>query len=185
MHVYTTGRHASSPRMYPRPARTHAQATPDGCTLQSPGTRGISMSHTHIPSTNWLTRLITIQHPDPHVRRRGRSLAIIVLTMIGLSFLLIPLVFVGGMQLSGVLMVGVSLLIYSLALFLAHRGQVTLGGWIAALCVTIGVAGSTFGEATMAPAVAYSGLVFLAFSILIVSQVMPSAHIWWALLVNL
>jgi rsbT co-antagonist protein RsbR len=134
---------------------------------------------------NWLTRLITIEHPDPHVRRRGRSLAIIVLTMIALSFLLVPLVVVGGMQLSGVLSVGVSLLIYSLALFLAHRGQVTLGGWIAAMCVTVGVTGSTFGDAAIVPALTYSGMVFLAFSVLIVSLVMPAARIWWALLINL
>jgi anti-anti-sigma regulatory factor len=134
---------------------------------------------------NWLTRLITIQHPDSHVRRRGRSLAIIVLTMIGLSFLLFPLVLVGGMQLSGVLMVGASLLIYGLALVLAHRGQVTLGGWIAAMCVTIGVTGSTFGDAALVPALTYSGMVFLAFSVLIVGLVMPAARIWWALLINL
>jgi anti-anti-sigma regulatory factor len=134
---------------------------------------------------NWLIGLITIQHPDPHVRRRGRSLAIIVLTMIGLSFLLLPLLFIGAMQLSGLLSVGVSLLIYSLALFLAHRGQVTSGGWIAALCVTIGVTGSTFGDAAIVPALTYSGMVFLAFSVLIVSLVMPAARIWWALLINL
>jgi anti-anti-sigma regulatory factor/Na+-transporting methylmalonyl-CoA/oxaloacetate decarboxylase gamma subunit len=134
---------------------------------------------------NWLTRLITIQHPDPHMRRRGRSLAIIVLTMIGLSFLLTPLVFVGGMQLSGVLSVGVSLLVYGLALFLAHRGQVTVGGWIAAMCVTIGVTGSTFTDAPIVPALTYSGMVFLALSVLIVSLVMPAARIWWALLINL
>jgi anti-anti-sigma regulatory factor len=134
---------------------------------------------------NGLARLITIQHPDPHVRRRGRSLAIIVLMMIALSFLLIPLVFIGGMQLSGVLAVGLSLLIYGLTLSLAHRGRVTLGGWIAAMCVTAGVTGSTFGEPSMVPAVTYSGLVFLAFSILIVSMVMPSARVWWALLINL
>jgi len=134
---------------------------------------------------NWLTQLITIQHPDPHVRRRGRSLAIIVLTMIALSLLLTPLVFIGAMQLSGVLSVGLSLLIYSLALFLAHRGHVTLGGWIAAMCVTIGVTGSTFGDAAIVPATTYSGMVFLAFSILIVSLVMPAARIWWALLINL
>jgi rsbT co-antagonist protein RsbR len=134
---------------------------------------------------NWLAGLITVQHPDPHVRRRGQSLAIIVLTLIGLSFLLLPLVFVGGMQLSGVLVVGVSLLVYGLALFLAHRGQVTLGGWIAALCVTIGVTGSTFGDAAIVPALTYSGMVFLGFSLLIVSLVMPSARIWWALLINL
>ena len=134
---------------------------------------------------NWATRLITIQHPDPQVRRRGRSLAFIVLTMIALSFLLIPLVFVGGMQLSGVLVVGVSLLIYGLALFLGHRGQVTLGGWIAAMCVTVGVTGSTFNEPSIVPALTFSGMVFLAFSVLIVSLVMPSARIWWALLINL
>jgi rsbT co-antagonist protein RsbR len=134
---------------------------------------------------NWFTHLITVQHPDPQVRRRGRSLAIIVLTMIGLSFLLIPLVFIGAMQLSGVLSVGVSLLIYSLALFLAHRGYVTLGGWIAAMCVTIGVTGGTFGDAAIVPALTYSGMVFLAFSVLIVSLVMPAARIWWALLINL
>jgi rsbT co-antagonist protein RsbR len=134
---------------------------------------------------NWLTGLITIQHPDPHVRRRGRSLAIIVLTMIALSFLLVPLVFIGAMQLSGLLSVGVSLLIYGLALFLAHRGYVTAGGWIAALCVTIGVTGSTFGDSAIVPALTYSGMVFLAFSVLIVSLVMPSPRIWWALLINL
>ena len=134
---------------------------------------------------NWLTRLITIQHPDAHVRRRGRSLAIIVLTMIGLSFLLTPLVCVGGMQLSGVLSVGVSLLVYGLALALAHRGHVTLGGWIAAMCVTVGVTGSSFGDAAIVPALTYSGMVFLAFSVLIVSLVMPAARIWWALLINL
>jgi rsbT co-antagonist protein RsbR len=143
------------------------------------------MSHTQISTTNWLTRLITIQHLDPQVRRRGRSLAIIVLTMIALSFLLIPLVFVGGMQLSGMLVVGISLLIYGLALALAHRGHITLGGWIAAMCVTIGVTGSTFGEASLVPALTYSGMVFLAFSVLIVSLVMPSARVWWALLINL
>jgi anti-anti-sigma regulatory factor len=134
---------------------------------------------------NWLAGLITIEHPDPHVRRRGRSLAIIALTMIGLSFLLTPLVAIGGMQLSGVLSVGVSLLIYGLALWLAHRGQITIGGWIAALCVTVGVTGSTFADAAIVPALTYSGMVFLAFSILIVSLVMPSARIWWALLINL
>src|SRR5215213_4709563 len=133
----------------------------------------------------WLTRMITIQHPDPHVRRRGRSLAIIVMTMIALSLLLIPLVLVGGMQLSGVLVVGVSLLIFSLALALAHRGPVTLGGWVAAMCVTAGVTGSTFGDASMAPATTYIGLVFLVFSVLIVSLGMPSARVWWALLINL
>jgi rsbT co-antagonist protein RsbR len=105
--------------------------------------------------------------------------------MIGLSFLLVPLVFVGGMQLSGVLVVGVSLLIYGLALALAHRGLVTLGGWIAAMCVTIGVTGSTFGDAAIVPALTYSGMVFLAISVLIVSLVMPAARIWWALLINL
>src|SRR4051812_18922690 len=105
--------------------------------------------------------------------------------MIGLSLLLIPLVLVGGMHLSGVLVVGVSLLIFSLTLSLAHRGHVTLGGWIAAICVTLGVTGSMFGDASMVPATTYSGLVFLAFSILIVSLVMPSAHVWWALLINL
>jgi anti-anti-sigma regulatory factor len=134
---------------------------------------------------NRLTRLITIQHPDPHVRRRGQSLAIIVLTMITLSFMLIPLVFIGAMQLSGMLVVGVSLLIYGLALALAHRGHVALGGWIVAMCVTIGVTGSTFGDASIVPALTYSGMVFLALSVLIVSLVMPSAHIWWALLINL
>lgn len=134
---------------------------------------------------NWLARLITIQHPDPHVQRRGRSLAIIVLTMIALSFLLIPLVFIGAMQLSGVLVVGVSLLIYGLALALAHHGHVTLAGWIAAMCVTVGVTGSTFGEPSIVPALSYSGLVFLAFSLLIVSLVMPSQRVWWALLINL
>src|SRR6188768_570117 len=134
---------------------------------------------------NWLTHLTTIQHPDPHVRQRGRSLSMIVLTLIGLAFLLIPLVFVGGMQLSGVLVSGVSLLIYGLALALAHRGHVTIGGWITAMCITLGVTGSTFGDVTIAPAVTYSGLVLLAFSVLIVSLVMPAARIWWALLINL
>jgi anti-anti-sigma regulatory factor len=84
-----------------------------------------------------------------------------------------------------VLVVGVSPLIYGLALALAHRGHVTIGGWITAMCITLGVTGSTFGDASISPAVTYSGLVFLAFSVLIVSLVMPAARIWWALLINL
>jgi len=143
------------------------------------------MFHTPLPTTNWRTRLMTIQHLDPHVRRRGRSLSIILLTMIALSLLLIPLVLIEGSQRSGVLVVGMSLLVYSLALFLARRGQVTLGGWIAALYVTIGVTGSTFGETSLTLATTYIALVFLAFSILIVSQVMPPTRVWWALLINL
>jgi rsbT co-antagonist protein RsbR len=134
---------------------------------------------------NWFSHLTTIRHADPQLRRRGRSLAIIVLTMMALSFLLIPLVFVGGMQLSGMLVVGVSLLIYGLVLSLAHRGHVTLGGWIAAMCVTLGVTGSALGDPSIAPATTYVGMVFLAFSVLIVSLVMPSARVWWALLINL
>jgi anti-anti-sigma regulatory factor len=53
------------------------------------------------------------------------------------------------------------------------------------MCVTVGVTGSTFGDPSIAPSTTYSGLVFLAFSVLIVSLVMPSARIWWALLINL
>ena len=59
-------------------------------------------------------QLIAVQHPDAHVRRRGRMLAMLSLAMIVLAALFIPVSLLGATPVSGTLTIAIVILIKSL-----------------------------------------------------------------------
>lgn len=127
----------------------------------------------------WWTQLGTVVHPDPHVRRRGRLLALVLLAMLALAVVFIPVTLFGPAPLMGVITIGASISIFASGLVLTHRGLVTAAGWLFVLTVVLAIV-ATAGFGASSPSV-----FFLILVVITASLVLPLAQIWWALLAAL
>ncbi len=128
---------------------------------------------------SWLSNLVDIPHSDPHLRRRGRLLAMILLAMIILAIVLMPVSVITPAPLVGLSITGICLAIFVANLVMVHRGAVTSAGWIFTLTVIGGVA------ASVAMGAALTSVFFLVLAIITVALVLPPIQIWWAMLIAL
>jgi anti-anti-sigma regulatory factor len=129
--------------------------------------------------------LLAITHPDPHVRRRGHLLAIIALIMLGLSALCLPIVIFFGDSLTGLPIVGGSILVYGITLYLVRQGRIMLGGWLTTACVMIGVTVSVFDAGANDAAASLIGLPFLSIGVALITLATRPMNAWWSLAIAL
>lgn len=127
----------------------------------------------------WWSRLTTVAHGDPYVRRRGRLLAIVLLALIVLAIVFIPVVLFGPTPALSVGIIVVCVASFAGMLVLARRGRVTLAGWLFALVVTAAVTVNLVMGGTL------DASFFLVLGILTASLVLPPGQIWWVLLTTL
>lgn len=121
----------------------------------------------------WLNQVITIDHPDDDVRRRGRLLAILDLAL-GLAVLVV-LPFTASQQ--HVLIVLTTIILSMLTvlgvLALARRGAVTTGGLIMISAIMIGIVNSF-----RLPDSLLAGGYYMIFAILTAGLVLRPVQIW-------
>lgn len=128
---------------------------------------------------SWWRSLIDIKHSDPHLRRRGRLLAIILLAMLPLGAVLMPVGFLTPTPLISMSITGICLAIFVGNLVMVHRGAVTSAGWFFILAVIAGV------TASIAMGAAIMSVFFLVLAIITASLVLPPSQIWWVMLIAL
>jgi rsbT co-antagonist protein RsbR len=125
---------------------------------------------------NWLNQLITIDHPDEDVRRRGRLLAILALAL-GLAVLVVT-PFTAPQQ--KVLIILVTIILSVLTdlgvLVLARRGAVTAGGLLIISVTMIGIVNSF-----RLPNSLLGGGYYIIFAILTAGLVLRPGQIWLVL----
>lgn len=125
------------------------------------------------------SQLITVHHPEPSMRRRGRLLAIVLLAVIALAILFLPMVLFRPNPLFGLsLIVGCSL-IYGGLLRLAHRGMIMLSAWLFCLTMLAAIVGGTMFGGDLASSF------YLVLAINAAAIVLPPSHIWRVLLIAL
>jgi rsbT co-antagonist protein RsbR len=127
----------------------------------------------------WWTQLTKIEHPDPHTRRRGRLLTIVLLAMIALALLTAPsaLLDPAGVATIGVILISIASFVA--ALLLAQRGFVTGAGWLFLVTFGVAIMGTIAGGGTLV------ALFFLVLSVIVAGLVLPPAQIWLVLLLAL
>lgn len=121
----------------------------------------------------WWTTLTTVAHDDPHIRRRGHLLAIVLLAMIALAVIVFPVTLL-GLRTTTALDV-VCIVMFAGALALVRRGAVTGAGWlfIGTLCLVI--------VASIAAGGSFMTLFFLVLGVITAGLVLPTAQIWGVL----
>lgn len=125
----------------------------------------------------WWTQLITVAHPDPHTRRRGRLLAMVLLALLVLAVVFIPVSLFGPTPLLSMITIGACIALFATSLALTHRGMVTGAGWLFILTVVLAITVST-GFGSPIPSV-----FFLVLAVITASLVLPPAQSWWVMLV--
>jgi rsbT co-antagonist protein RsbR len=126
-----------------------------------------------------LSRLITVPHTDPYMRRRGRLLAIVLLAVICLAVLFLPMVLLRPNPALGFGLIVGSSVIYAGLLRLAHRGRVTLSAWLFCLAMIAAIVSGTMAGGDLASSF------YLVLAINAAAIVLPPAHIWRVLLITL
>lgn len=127
----------------------------------------------------WWNRLISVAHPDPHVRRRGRLLATVLLIITAVTVVSIPLVLFSPNPVVGATVIVVSLAIFVASFALARRGLVSGGGWLLLLSMILSITVSLAGGSPL------TALFFLVLPVVAASLILPAAQSWWVLLVAL
>lgn len=127
----------------------------------------------------WWKQLTTIDHPDPHMRRRGRLLALVYLAVIALAVISLPMSLASGVTVYVAGVIVVSVAIFTTGLLLTRRGVVTGATWLFLLGFSGGILASVV---TGSPLVA---LFFLVLGVITASLVLPPSQIWWVLLLML
>ncbi|HEY0604077.1 MAG TPA: STAS domain-containing protein [Herpetosiphonaceae bacterium] len=90
-------------------------------------------------------RLLTIAHPDPEIRRRGRNTVILALGLIIFALLFLPVTFEQGNVLVAQLILSVGIVILLGVIWLARKGRVTEA---ALLLIITSLAGFAVGIVT-------------------------------------
>ncbi|KAB8333727.1 hypothetical protein SD80_011700 [Scytonema tolypothrichoides VB-61278] len=85
----------------------------------------------------WWKQLTTVAHPNPHIRRRGRLLSIVLIAVLILAIVFIPVTLFGPTPVLGIITIAVSIAIFIACLVLAHRGRVNATGWLFVLMVIV------------------------------------------------
>jgi anti-anti-sigma regulatory factor len=127
----------------------------------------------------WWAQLPTIIHADQHTRRRGRLLAIVLLTLIVLAIVFIPVSLFGPTPALSVGIIAVCVAGFVGMLVLARRGLVMLAGWLFAFTVTAAITINLVMGGTLAASF------FLVLAIITASLVLPPHQIWWVMLATL
>lgn len=125
------------------------------------------------------TQLITVAHPDPHVRRRGRLLAVVILAFLGLAVIFIPVTMFGPRPLLGVITIGACVGVFAGSLILNYRGLVSAAGWLFILTMILAITVST---ALGGPVIS---LFFLVLAVTASSLVLPPMQSWGVMLAAL
>lgn len=128
---------------------------------------------------DWWTQRITVAHPDPHTRRRGRLLTVILLAILVLAAVFIPVTLFGPTPLLSIGIIAACITVFVTCLALARRGLVTAAGWLFVLTVIGAIAASVASGGLI------SSVFFLVLAVIVASLVLPPLQTWWILLVAL
>lgn len=124
---------------------------------------------------NWLNRLVTVEHSDANVARRGRLLAIILVALIVILLLLVPVGFASPNPVSSLGSSSLSLVIELATLWFVRRGRVTAAGWFFVVTSVVSTIGTiAFGQFII-PLIP---LFFLVLTVVTAGVVLPPRHIW-------
>jgi rsbT co-antagonist protein RsbR len=128
----------------------------------------------------FLTWLLTIDHPDDDHQRRGRNLVILALSLICAALLFVPILLFLRSQSIIFVDIGLAILVYVGVLLLGRRGLVTLGAVIFITVITLAILGGTLSVGTLS-----SSPFFLILSLLIASLCLRPWQVWLVLAANI